>query len=131
MIEHAIAQVLEQHQLSETAIVGIATVDRKSNEAGLLEYCEAHNLPLALFSVDQLQAIAVPNPSIARIGTPSVAEAAALCASGSEVLCVSKQVIEQTVTIAIAQISRCDKLKGVDLAAQHEAIRDRSTNFDV
>ncbi|MBW4526251.1 MAG: cobalamin biosynthesis protein [Phormidium tanganyikae FI6-MK23] len=131
VVEHAIAQVLEQYKLAETAIVGIATVDRKSDETGLLEYCEDRRLPLSLFSVEQLQAIAVPNPSINRIGTPSVAEAAAICAAGSGVLRVPKQVIKKTVTIAIAQISPCDKLRNVDLAAGHEAIRDRSIDFDV
>ncbi|MER3435384.1 MAG: cobalamin biosynthesis protein CbiG [Leptolyngbya sp. ERB_1_1] len=132
-INSAIAQVLEQHQLSSGAIVGIATVDRKRHEAGLLEYCQEHELPLSLFSADQLQAIAVPNPSVDRIGTPSVAEAAALCAAGSNILRVSKQAIEKTVTIAIAQIPGCDKLRGVDLAVKHEgaAICDRSTDSSV
>jgi len=132
-IDAAIAQVLEQHHLSHSTIVGIATVDRKRDEAGLLEYCQEHKLPLSLFSANQLQVLGVPNPSVDRIGTPSVAEAAALCAAGSNILRVPKQVIEKTVTIAIAQIPGCDKLRSVDLALKHEgaAIHDRSTGFDV
>ncbi|MGG6265334.1 cobalamin biosynthesis protein [Leptolyngbya sp. AN03gr2] len=98
-IETAIAQVFNQYKLSANQIAGLATVDRKSDEIGLLEYCEAHQLPLLLFSVEKLSTIAVPNPSIDR---PSVAEAAAILASGSDQLLVPKQVIERRVTIAIA-----------------------------
>ncbi len=132
-IESAIASVLKQHNLAGFAIAGIASVDRKSNESGLLEYCRHHQLSLALFSAAELQKIVVPNPSIDRIGTTSVAEAAAICAAGSKDLRVPKQVIEKTVTIAIAQIPECDKLRGVDLAAKHydAATRDRFTDFNV
>lgn len=129
LIESAIAGVLTQYGLSENQIAGIATLDRKSNETGLLEYCEAHRLPLSLFSVEELSAIVVPNPSIDRIGTPSVAEAAAILASGSDRFIVPKQVIENRVTIAIAPI--LDKLKSIDLAAEHEANCDRFTDFNL
>lgn len=131
-IADAISLVLKQHQLSEGEIIGIATVDRKFDEAGLLEYCQDYNFSLSFFSVEQLRAIPVPNPSIDRIGTQSVAEAAALCAAGSGFLRVPKQAIAQTVTLAIAEIP--GKLKSVDLAVGHEdaAICDRSTHdFDL
>ncbi|BAU14327.1 precorrin-3B C17-methyltransferase [Leptolyngbya sp. NIES-3755] len=98
-IETAIAQVFDQYKLSANHIAGLATVDRKFDEIGLLEYCEAHHVPLLLFSVEKLSTIAVPNPSLDR---PSVAEAAAILASGSTHLIVPKQVIEHRVTIAIA-----------------------------
>ncbi|GAP97715.1 cobalamin biosynthesis protein [Leptolyngbya sp. NIES-2104] len=129
LIESAIAQVLNQYGLCENQIVGVATVDRKSDETGLLEYCEAHQFPLSLFSVEELSAIVVPNPSIDRIGTPSVAEAAAILATGSNRLIVPKLVIENRVTIAIAPI--LDKLKSIDLAAEHEANCDRFTDFNL
>lgn len=137
LIETAITQVFSQFGLAENQIAGIATVDRKSHETGLLEYCEAHQFPLLLFSVEELSAIAslhgyvpvVPNPPIDRIGTPSVAEAAAILASGSDRLIVPKQVIENQVTIAIAPI--LDKLKSIDLAAEHEANCDRFTDFNL
>lgn len=105
-IAAAIDQVLKQYALSETEIAGIATVDRKGDETGLLEYCQESHLPLSCFPADRLQAISVPNPSIDRIGTRSVAEAAALIAAGAETLRVPKQAIDKTVTIAIAEIPR-------------------------
>lgn len=106
-IQAAIAQVLTEYQLFGTTIMGIATLDRKSDEVGLLEYCRDHSLPLRYFSAAQLNLISVPNPSIrvaAMTETPSVAEAAAMCAAGTQSLIVPKRVL-QGVTIAIAENS--------------------------
>ena len=106
MIETAIAQVFERHPFCETAIAGIATIDVKSTEPGLLEYCQDYDLDLCCFAADELQAIVIPNPSrsVAQFGTLSVAEAAALRAAGSKSLAVPKQIFEQKITIAIARI---------------------------
>lgn len=84
LIETAIRQVCQDHQLAEGAIAGIATIDLKADEAGILELCRERHLPLRTFGADVLRAVTVPNPSVvvdAEVGTPSVAEAAALCAS--------------------------------------------------
>ena len=106
LIETAIAEVLDRHHVFKSAIVGLATADFKSNEPGLLEYCQDYNLPLRYFSAAELRAIVVPNPSdaVAQLGTFSVAEAAAMCAAKTDALWVSKQVMQKTVTIAIAQV---------------------------
>lgn len=84
LIETAIRQVCQDHQLAEGAIAGIATIDLKADEVGILELCRERNLPLRTFPADVLRSVTVPNPSVvvdAEVGTPSVAEAAALCAS--------------------------------------------------
>jgi len=106
IIETAIVEILDQHHILKTAIVGLATADFKSNEPGLLEHCQDYSLLLRYFSAAELRAIVVPNPSdaVARMGTLSVAEAAAMCAAKTDSLWVSKQVIQKTVTIAIAQV---------------------------
>jgi cobalt-precorrin 5A hydrolase len=106
-IQTAIAQVLNQYQLNCRTIAGIATIDRKSDEFGLIEYCREQDLPLQSFSANRLNSISVPHPSqqVERIAqTASVAEAAAMCAAETLVLKVPKQVI-QGVTIAIAESS--------------------------
>ncbi len=116
LIETAMQQVCREHQLAEGAIAGIATIDLKADEVGLVELCRDRNLPLRTFPADFLRSIAVPNPSAvveAEVGTPSVAEAAALCASSKESkiqnpLLVPKQIFRSqgqpgAVTIAIAQ----------------------------
>lgn len=92
LIEMAIQQVFRENQLAENAmllqepslaIAGIATIDTKSNEVGLVELCREWDLPLKTFPSDVLRSVCVPNPSKVvekEVGTPSVAEAAALCA---------------------------------------------------
>jgi cobalt-precorrin 5A hydrolase / precorrin-3B C17-methyltransferase len=107
-IAQAITKVFLEYQLAENAIAAIATIDIKADEIGLLELCQERDLPLITFNKEVLSAVSVPNPSNiveAEVGTPSVAEAAALSASGSQTLLVTKQIFKSVgaVTIAIAQ----------------------------
>jgi len=122
VIEQAVEEVLQRHHLAGGAIAGIATIDLKADEPGLLEFCRDRALPFQCFSAARLSAVAVPNPSsivAAEVGTPSVAEAAALVGAslasglgdGSEslpLLRVAKQILRVdgqpgAVTIAVAQ----------------------------
>ncbi len=84
LIELAIATIFRENELSESAIAGIATINTKASEVGLLELCQTRNLPLKTFSAEVLQNISVPNSSQivnSKVGTNSVAEAAAIRAS--------------------------------------------------
>lgn len=84
VIQQAIQTVFQQQGLVEAAIAGLATIDLKADEAGLLEFCQERNLPLRCFSAADLRTVPVPTPSpivAAEVGTPSVAEAAAILAS--------------------------------------------------
>ncbi|OKH54795.1 cobalamin biosynthesis protein CbiG [Calothrix sp. HK-06] len=110
-ISAAIKHVFQQNNLFESAITGVATINTKANETGLIEYCSALNLPLVFFSTEQLQNIYVPNPSqivASKVQTLSVAEAAAMIAASVDTLYVSKQIIRSvqnlkgTVTLAVA-----------------------------
>ena len=81
LIEDAIAQVCQRYHLAIEAIAGIATIDIKADEVGLLEYCRDRNYPLKTFDAETLRQVNVPNPSsivAQEVGTPSVAEAAAI-----------------------------------------------------
>ena len=110
LIEAAIAQVFRANHLAEAAIAGIATIDLKSDEVGLLDVCRDRDLPLRCFSSEQLKSIDVPNPSSvveSEVGTPSVSEAAAILAAEAS-LRVAKQIVRQegesgAVTIAVAE----------------------------
>ncbi|MBW4516213.1 MAG: cobalamin biosynthesis protein [Timaviella obliquedivisa GSE-PSE-MK23-08B] len=112
LIELAIAQVCQSHHLLETAIAAIATLDRKADEAGLVEYCRDRHLSLLSFTAAELSQIPTTCSSPrtqALVGCPSVAEAAALLAAplGAN-LCVTKQTFRHEdylggVTVAIAQ----------------------------
>lgn len=113
LIADSIQLVLRQHQLNQSALAGIATIDTKADEVGLVELCQHLSLPLLTFPAEVLSSICVPNSSqivTTKVGTPSVAEAAALLAAKCQTLLVTKQIFKSSselqgmVTIAIAQI---------------------------
>ncbi|MBF0293826.1 MAG: cobalamin biosynthesis protein [Magnetococcales bacterium] len=92
------------------ALTGIATIDRKQDETGLLELARQLGLACHFFAAEQLKTIPTPHPSAlveAHMGTPSVAEAAALLACPGAELILSKTRHRGTdgknVTIAIAR----------------------------
>ena len=118
LIAQAITTACQTHHLAQAAIAGIATIDLKADEVGLVQLCQERQWPLQCFTAAALSNIAVPHPSAVvekAVGTPSVAEAAALLAarqhSETEAipqLSVTKQVFRQAeqpgaVTVAIAQ----------------------------
>ncbi|MEH2160072.1 MAG: cobalamin biosynthesis protein [Nostoc sp.] len=125
LIDWAIEQAFRENQLSQSAIAGIATIDTKASEVGLVELCCLRNLPLKTFSAQILRSVCVPNPATItdhKVGTPSVAEAAAILAANltaspfnsTEVLEVKlllpKQIFQlqgqpRAVTLAVAQAS--------------------------
>ncbi|MEH2068903.1 MAG: cobalamin biosynthesis protein [Nostoc sp.] len=84
LIDLAIEQVFQENKLCQSAIAGIATIDTKASEVGLVEFCHLRNLPLKTFCSEVLRRVWVPNPSTItnqEVGTPSVAEAAAILAA--------------------------------------------------
>jgi cobalt-precorrin 5A hydrolase/precorrin-3B C17-methyltransferase len=136
LIDLAVSQTLQKYGLAKEAIAGLASIDLKADEAGLLAFAHSKQLPLKFFSADQLKNIAVPNPSAVvaqEVGTPSVAEAAALSAAqqASQIviapdlqsappnLLVTKQIVRDptytgAVTVAIAQAN----LESIDKPGQ-------------
>ena len=84
LIALAVHQTLQKYGLAPQAIAGLASIDLKADENGLLAFADQNQLALRFFNAAQLKAIAVPNPSTVvaqEVGTPSVAEAAALLAA--------------------------------------------------
>jgi len=81
LIATGIEEIFRAHHLAEGAIAGIATINIKADEIGLVDFCQEGNLPLRTFSGELLNCVEVPNPSdivAAEVGTSSVAEAAAI-----------------------------------------------------
>jgi len=71
--------------LSPASVAELATVDAKAAEPGLVEAAARLGVPLVTYPAGELARVAVPNPSeapLAAVGTPSVAEAAALVRGG-------------------------------------------------
>ncbi len=86
VLERLVAEGLAQQGLAPEAVAGLASIDRKGDEPALLALAEQRGWPLRLFDAPTLAEVAVPHPSetVAReMGTPSVAEAAALQAAAS------------------------------------------------
>jgi cobalt-precorrin 5A hydrolase/precorrin-3B C17-methyltransferase len=123
LIESAINQVLTQKNFAIEAIAGIATIELKQNEPGIINLTQKWNLPLITFTVEELDHIETPNPSTLvkqKVGSKSVAEAAAIRAANllsprevgeKQTLLIPKQVIKQpghkgAVTLALAQSIR-------------------------
>ncbi|MEA5415718.1 cobalamin biosynthesis protein, partial [Synechococcus sp. BA-132 BA5] len=84
VLERLVTEGLAQQGLAPEAVAGLASIDRKGDEPALLGLAEQRGWPLRLYDAPTLAEVAVPHPSeaVAReMGTPSVAEAAALQAA--------------------------------------------------
>ena len=112
-LETAVDQALSLAGLGRAAVQGLATIDKKRDESCILMLAERQHWPLRLFSAEELAQVPVPNPSatvLKYMGTPTVAEAAALLAAhaGLAQLLVEKHkhcgTDNKNVTVSIARI---------------------------
>jgi cobalt-precorrin 5A hydrolase/precorrin-3B C17-methyltransferase len=100
-----ITAALDDAHLSPASVHAVASVDAKADETGLLDAAAALGLALTTYSPEQLASVAVPNPSAAvqdAVGTPSVAEAAAL-AGGQNLLVPKRKSAMATVAVSRRQ----------------------------
>ena len=84
-IDTAILQALASVGLTPAHVQAAASIDKKSDEVGLLDVCARYGWDCAWYSAAQLKHVAVPNPSavvMKYVGTPSVGEAAAILRAG-------------------------------------------------
>ncbi|MEU9972996.1 precorrin-3B C(17)-methyltransferase [Streptomyces sp. NPDC051014] len=71
--------------LSPRSVAELATVDAKAEEPGIVAAAARFGVPLVTYAAEELARVPVPHPSkapLAAVGTPSVAEAAALLRGG-------------------------------------------------
>lgn len=86
-LRQALAQALWHGGLDVSAVAGLASIDKKNDEAALLQLAQIFDWPLYFYPAEALATIPVPNPSevvMKYMGTPAVAEAAALKAANAE-----------------------------------------------
>ncbi len=115
-IEALARAALARADASFESVAEVASIDLKRAEPGLLDFAGRWHLPVRWFDSAALGAVDVPNPSsvvAGAVGTASVAEAAALLASGGELL-VEKQA-SAAVTAAVARRPRTGSLAVVGL----------------
>ena len=89
-----VRSALAEAGLSPLAVGCLASVDAKAEEPGLVEAARTLGVELLTHPAEALAAVAVPNPSaapLAAVGTPSVAEAAALLESGGELVVAKRK----------------------------------------
>jgi len=86
-IETAIMNALASVGLSMNDVVAVASIDKKSDETGLLSVCKQYGWDCTWYAAEQLKKVDVPNPSdvvMKYVGTPSVGEAAAILRAGGK-----------------------------------------------
>ena len=97
-----VGRALADAGLSPDCVVAVGTADAKADEAGLVEACARRGWSLTTFPAQRLAAVDVPNPSEQprkALGTPSVAEAAALLL-GDELVVEKTRSASATVAVA-------------------------------
>ncbi|GAA3857217.1 precorrin-3B C(17)-methyltransferase [Streptomyces lannensis] len=99
---------LREAGLSARSLAELATVDAKADEPGIVEAARRLGVPLVTYSSALLAEVDVPNPSdapLAAVGTPSVAEAAALV-RGGELLVPKRKSAARPATATCAVVRR-------------------------
>jgi cobalamin biosynthesis protein CbiG len=84
----------------------VATIDSRADEPCMVAVAERYGVPLVTHAADALARIPVPSPSgvVERhVGTPSVAEAAALLSAGSGAVLVATKRRSAHATCAVAR----------------------------
>jgi cobalt-precorrin 5A hydrolase len=84
-IEKAVRDALALVNLKVSDVVAAASIDKKSDEIGLLSVCKQFGWDCTWYAASELAKVDVPNPSevvMKYVGTPSVGEAAAILNAG-------------------------------------------------
>ena len=117
-----LGSALHEAGLSQKSLAVLASIDVKSEEAGLLEAADALGVPLQFHSAEELAAVDTPNPSsvvAGAVGTPSVAEASVL-APGAELLLEKRK--SANATVAIGRLPVRGRLTLVSLGPGEDAL---------
>ncbi|MEV0745102.1 precorrin-3B C(17)-methyltransferase [Streptomyces sp. NBC_00184] len=95
--------------LSPLSIAELVTVDAKAQEPGIVAAAARLGVPLRTYPAEELARIEVPHPSdapLAAVGTPSVAEAAALAGGGELLVPKRKSAPEGRAAMATCAVVR-------------------------
>lgn len=105
-IEKVVADTFRRLHLNLSSIDCLASIEEKSDEAGLLDYARRFDLPIKFHNAGEMNRIKVPSPpseyALAAVGATGVCEPAALLSSNNTRLLVEKQKCGN-VTIAVAE----------------------------
>lgn len=103
-IETVFAGFCAERNIIPEGICQAASIDRKSDEAGLLAFCEGHGWPLRFYAAGELAAVAGEFSSSgfvkATVGVDNVCERSAVLSSGGTLF--EKKYAAEGVTLALA-----------------------------
>lgn len=108
-IELSFSELCRVHNLNALAFAGMASIDLKSDEQGILQFAEKHGVKMSFFSRDELNGVKDVSFSpvvMKSVGAQGVAEPAALlaaCADGSEAELIIAKMKWKDVTLAVAE----------------------------
>ena len=106
-IEKTVKRFFNEWGLSFQSIKKIATVDKKSDEKGIISFVHKHNFEIEFFSAQKLNKVNCPTPPsrsvLKAIGSKGVCEPAALLGAGVKTLLYPKKKTPN-VTVAVAEI---------------------------
>lgn len=103
-LEEALAEILEAAGVQKEAVCQIASVDRKADEAGLIEFCQANHWPFVTYTAQQLREVPGSFSASAfvnqTIGVDNVCERSAVLASCGSL--IHPKIAGNGVTMALA-----------------------------
>lgn len=103
-ISLAVGNIFERAGLDLKAVRGIASIDVKKNEDGLLSFADELNVPAVFFSADELNSVKgdfEESEFVKKtVGTGNVCERSAAIAGGKIII---RKTVENGVTVAVAQ----------------------------
>jgi cobalt-precorrin 5A hydrolase/precorrin-3B C17-methyltransferase len=110
--------ILAAGELAPESVRYLATADLKADEEGILQAARERGWEVVTHPAEELATVAVPNPSDvvrAEVGTPSVAEAAALLTAGPGARLVVEKHKSTRATAAVARLRPRGRLSIVGL----------------
>ena len=109
-IREAICTFLKKHAIDDRAIAGLASIDVKADEQGILEVCQERRWPFVTFSAEKLRALQGNFTASAfvksQVGVDNVCERAALCAARDDGQLLIRKEIMPGITLAAASTGR-------------------------
>jgi precorrin-4 C11-methyltransferase len=120
-VARAVDAALAAAAVSSLCLRVVATLDRKTEEPGLVAFCASRGWELQGFAAERLRAVPTPTPSAvveSAVGTPSVCEAAALLGARAGGRLLSCKRVQGRVTVAVARVADGDG-HNLEVAAMH------------
>lgn len=113
LFERGVLKTLSDNGLAFACVKEIATIDKKRDEAAIVEFAAKHDLPIRIYpavELDRVEGIENPSETVKKyVGTRTVAEGAALLAANADRLLVPKTTYTEegagrSMTCAVARI---------------------------